>query len=214
LVDCVRDLEKNGMLKRISAPVDPYLELAEIQRRAYLSRSPALLFENVKGTRFPCLANLYGTTERTEFIFRDTLALVQQAVRIKADPPAFFKGAVRDFWRNPGLYCKLPFAGLTSLPKQVGRGRAPVMECETTISQLPAVHSWPRDGGPFITLPQVFSEDPGNPHVMRSNLGMYRIQMAGNEYETDREVGLHYQIHRGLGIHHTEALKRGEKLPV
>ena len=70
------------------------------------------------------------------------------------------------------------------------------------------------DGGPFITLPQVYTEDPDRPGLARSNLGMYRVQLAGNEYEPDREVGLHYQIHRGIGVHHAAAIRRGEPLRV
>ena len=74
--------------------------------------------------------------------------------------------------------------------------------------------SWPRDGGGFVTLPQVYTEDPAAPGPMKSNLGMYRVQLSGNRYAPDREIGLHYQIHRGIGVHHTEAVKRGERLPV
>ncbi len=70
------------------------------------------------------------------------------------------------------------------------------------------------DGGPFITLPQVYTEDPDRPGLRASNLGMYRIQLAGNQYEPNREVGLHYQIHRGIGVHHAAAIRRGEPLRV
>jgi 4-hydroxy-3-polyprenylbenzoate decarboxylase len=84
----------------------------------------------------------------------------------------------------------------------------------TTVGALPAIRSWPDDGGPFITLPQVYTEDPAQPGPMHSNLGMYRIQLGGNRYVQDAEVGLHYQIHRGIGVHHTAALERGEALRV
>jgi 4-hydroxy-3-polyprenylbenzoate decarboxylase len=82
------------------------------------------------------------------------------------------------------------------------------------VDRLPQVQCWPADGGPFITLPQVYTEDAARPGVARSNLGMYRVQLAGNEYEPNREVGLHYQIHRGIGVHHAAALERGEALRV
>lgn len=65
------------------------------------------------------------------------------------------------------------------------------------------------DGGAFITLPQVYSEDPTNPGIKSANIGMYRVRLTGNEYEKDKEIGLHYQIQRGIGVHQTEAKKKG-----
>ncbi len=85
---------------------------------------------------------------------------------------------------------------------------------ETTIDKLPLIKCWPDDGGAFITLPQVYSEDPANPGVMNSNLGMYRIQLTGNDYELNKEIGLHYQIHRGIGVHQSKANKLGKPLKV
>ena len=70
------------------------------------------------------------------------------------------------------------------------------------------------DGGAFVTLPQVYSEDPDKPGIMNSNLGMYRVQLSGNDYEMNKEIGLHYQIHRGIGIHQAKAVKKGEPLKV
>lgn len=204
LRDCVVDLERHGDLIRIKEEVDPHLEMAEIQRRAYATGAPAILFERVKGSPFPAVANLFGTMERTEFLFRGTMKRTQAAIEIKADPLS----AAKKFWR----YLHAPFTGLLSLPKRVRC--APVLECETTIDKLPQIKSWPMDGGPFITLPQVYSEDPGKPGVAHSNMGMYRVQLAGNGYETNKEIGLHYQIHRGIGIHHAAALKKGEELKV
>src|SRR5207253_6032524 len=97
-------------------------------------------------------------------------------------------------------------------PKYVRTG--PVLAHRTTISQLPRLRSWPLDGGPFVTLPQVYTEHPDAPGWRKSNLGMYRVQLAGNDYEPNREVGLHYQIHRGIGVHHAAAIRRGEPLRV
>ena len=202
--ECVNDLERHGHLVRISQEVDPDLEMAAIQRRVYAAGGGAVLFENVKGSPFPAVSNLFGTEARTRFIFRKTLSRTKDAVAIKADPA----GALRTFWK----YWKAPFTGLLSLPKRVSC--LPVMACETTIDKLPWIKSWPDDGGPFITLPQVYSEDPDHPGVMHSNIGMYRVQMAGNDYKTNQEIGLHYQIHRGIGVHHTAAVRRGEKLNV
>jgi 4-hydroxy-3-polyprenylbenzoate decarboxylase len=101
---------------------------------------------------------------------------------------------------------------LLTRPKRVGNG--PVLMHETTIAELPQLKSWPDDGGAYITLPQVYTEDPDQPGFARSNLGMYRVQMSGGHYETNREVGLHYQLHRGIAAHHAAAMRRGERLPV
>ncbi|HMO36068.1 MAG TPA: UbiD family decarboxylase, partial [Gemmatales bacterium] len=87
-------------------------------------------------------------------------------------------------------------------------------EQETTLRNLPKLKCWPNDGGSFITLPLVYSEDPDKPGWQKSNLGMYRVQLDGNQYEPDRQVGLHYQIHRGIGVHHAAAIARGEPLKV
>src|SRR5438105_3989365 len=85
----------------------------------------------------------------------------------------------------------------------------PTFAPETSVHELPQLQSWPRDGGAFITLPIVYTEDADRPGWRHSNLGMYRVQLSGNEYHLDREVGLHYQIHRGIGVHHAAALRRG-----
>lgn len=204
LQECVADLERTQQLVRIDAEVDPYLEIAEIQRRVYASGGPAMLFTRAKGCRFPLLANLFGTLERTRFLFRDTLDAVRRLVELKIDPGAFA--------RNPWRYCGAPFTALHMLPKFVSSG--PVLANETTLDQLPPVVNWPKDGGPFITLPQVYSEDPDRPGWPHSNLGMYRVQLSGNDYERNREVGLHYQIHRSIGVHHAAAIRRSEPFRV
>lgn len=192
--ECVLDLEKHGHLKRISTEVDPNLEIAEIHRRVYEAQGPALLFEKVKGSPFRAVSNIYGTTERTAFIFRDTLKKVRQVIDLKADPTRFLK--------NPFRYLQAPFTALTALPMKTRS--APVLYGKTTIDKLPQIKSWKEDGGAFITLPQVLTLPPGDYNIMHSNLGMYRIQLSGNEYVPNEEVGMHYQLHRGIGIHHTQ----------
>ncbi len=185
--------------------MDPYLEMAEVQRRLYEAQGPAVLFENVKGSPFPAVSNLFGTIERSRFMFRDTLAVMRKVMELKANPPSILK--------NPFKYWNVPFAGIHALP---GRKwfAAPVMAGKTTLDQLPQIQSWPMDGGAFITLPQVYTEDPAHPGAMKSNLGMYRVQIAGNQYTPNQEIGLHYQIHRGIGVHHAEALRQGKPLKV
>ncbi len=91
---------------------------------------------------------------------------------------------------------------------------AAITHGETTIDQLPLIKSWPNDGGAFVTLPLVYTEDMDKPGVMGSNLGMYRIQLNGNEYELNKEIGLHYQLHRGIGVHQTKANNKGLPLKV
>lgn len=198
-LDCVRDLEKHGHLLTIEQEIDPHLEMAEIQRRVYAAGGPALFFTNVKGCRFPMAGNLFGTLDRARFIFRDTIRAVERMVALKVDPMALIS--------RPWEYPLAGLTGITTLPKRVRSG--PVMRNQTTISQLPQLVSWPKDGGGFVTLPQVYSEDPRKPGWMKSNLGMYRIQLTGNEFIPDKEIGLHYQIHRGIGVQHTAALEKG-----
>jgi 4-hydroxy-3-polyprenylbenzoate decarboxylase len=203
LRESLLDLERRRQLVRVREEVDPFLEMAEIQRRAYLSGAPALLFENVKGSRFPAVSNLFGTIERARFLFRDTLEPVKKIVQIKADPG--------NAWRRPRTLLSAPWTALRSLPKIVSNG--PVLSNRCDLRDLPHIQNWPDDGGPFVTLPQIYTEHPDGGGVMKSNLGMYRIQLAGNRYRGNL-VGLHYQIHRGIGVHHAAALRRGEPLRV
>ncbi|MDH3981465.1 MAG: UbiD family decarboxylase [Kiritimatiellaceae bacterium] len=192
--ECIEALEKHGQLLRIAEEVDPYLEMAEIQRRVYKAKGPAILFEKVKGCKFPCVSNLFGTPERAKLLFADTYDRVATLVAAKADPLQLIK--------SPAKAAKLGITALNALPKKVSAKIAPVFECRAKLSELPQITSWPDDGGPFITLPQVYSEHPDHPgKPLKSNLGMYRIQTGGNEYVQDFEVGLHYQIHRGIGVH-------------
>jgi 4-hydroxy-3-polyprenylbenzoate decarboxylase len=214
LRECVVDLERHGQLRRIEAPVDAYLEAAAIHRRVFQARGPALYFGNVAGCRFPMVSNLFGTLERSRLMFRDTYATVQRLIDLKVDPMRALKAPLK--------YAAAPLAAWRMLPKYVGSG--PVMEHETCIDELPRQTSWPRDGGPFVTLPQVYTEDPHAPGLMKSNLGMYRIQLAGNDYEPDTragmtggrrgEVGLHYQLHRSIGVHQAETMRAGKPFRV
>ncbi len=204
LQECVADLERHKRLVRIEAEIDPCLEAAEIQRRVYAAGGPALLFANVKGCRFPMVSNLFGTIERTRFLFRDSLEAVRHLVELKIDPSELLKRPLR--------YLDLP---RTLWSMWIRRARSgPVLACETTIDQLPQLKCWPDDGGAFITLPQVYTEHPDRPGFKNSNLGMYRVQLGGNDYVPNREIGLHYQIHRSIGVHHAAAIQRGEKLRV
>ena len=204
MLDCVRDLEAHGHLVRVREEVDPNLVMAAVHRRVYAAGGPALYFERVRGSEFPAVSNLFGTVERGRFIFRDSLRRASDAIALKANPEAAL--------RKPWQYLWAPMVGWKALPKRVSSG--PVLQGQTTLSALPQIKSWPDDGGPFVTLPQVYSEHPDAPGPMKSNLGMYRVQLAGNDYTPDGEVGVHYQIHRGIGVHHAAALAKGEPLRV
>ncbi len=204
LQQCVADLEKYEHLVRIDTPVDAHQEIAAIQRRAFEKKAPALLFTNVKNCAFPMLANLFATKERIHFIFRHTLPALEFLFKVKADPLLAMK--------KPWKALSLPRVLFHALPRKVSQG--PVLACKGHISDLPQLISWPMDGGPFITLPLVYSEHPLKKGFMGSNLGMYRVQLSGNDYISNEEVGLHYQIHRGMGGHHMAALEQGEPLPV
>ncbi len=204
LRECIDDLEGAGQLRRVREEVDPNLEAAEIQRRVFRAGGPAVYYERVKGCGFPMVSNLFGTKARVRHLFRDSLEAVRGLVDAKVDPAEFAKSA--------GRALRLPGVALHLLPRPAGDG--PVFARRARLRDLPQLVSWPGDGGPFITLPQVYTEDPERPGVRHSNLGMYRVQLAGNDYAPDREAGLHYQIHRGIGVHHAAAIRRGEPLRV
>ncbi|SHJ21296.1 4-hydroxy-3-polyprenylbenzoate decarboxylase [Malonomonas rubra DSM 5091] len=204
LREAVNDLESSGQLVKIDQQIDPEIEAGVIQRRVYQAGGPALLFTNLKGCDFPAVANLFGTLERTRYLFRDTLKQVETLVKLKLDP--------KHLLRHPSAFLSAPPAAFHLLPKKVKTG--PILGGQTTLSKLPQIKSWPDDGGAFITLPQVYSESSLKPGLRSSNLGMYRVQISGNDYLPDQEAGLHYQIHRGIGVHHREALDLGRPFRV
>lgn len=202
---CLIDLEKNGDLIRIKEQVDPHLEMAAIHLRIYEAGGPALLFENVLGSRFRAASNIFGTLKRSKFIFRDTLQLVQQLIELKNDPVKALKHPLDNFSAGLAAFKALPLKN----PFQ-----KPALFQEINIADIPQIQHWPMDGGAFVTLPQVYTEDIDKPGIMNANLGMYRIQLSGNEYEMNKEIGLHYQLHRGIGVHQSKANKKGLPLKV
>lgn len=202
---CLTDLEKNGQLVRVWEEVDPYLEMAAIHLRVHEAGGPALLFENVKGSKFRAASNIFGTLERSRFIFREQFETVQKLIELKNDPLKAIKHPIDNL--NAGL------AALRSLPLQ-NLVSKPVLFEEIKITDLPLIHHWSKDGGAFVTLPQVYTEDIEEPGIGKSNLGMYRIQLTGNEYVLNKEIGLHYQLHRGIGVHQNKANAKGLPLKV
>lgn len=205
LEECLLDLEKNGQLVRVKEEVDPYLEMAAIHLRVHEADGPALLFENVRGTSYRAASNIFGTLERSRFIFRDTFEKVQHLIALRKDPVQALKHPFKNI--ENGL------AALKALPLN-NRSYKPVLHNSINIQDLPLIQHWPMDGGAFVTLPQVYTEDPGMPGIMKANVGMYRIQLTGNDYLLNKEVGLHYQIHRGIGVHQSKAIAKGQPLKV
>jgi 4-hydroxy-3-polyprenylbenzoate decarboxylase len=202
---CLLDLEKNRQLIRIKEEVDPYLEMAAIHLRVYEAGGPALLFERVKGSKYRAASNIFGTIERSRFIFRDTLGIVQQIIELKNDPLAAL--------RNPIKFAGAGLSAMRAMPLKNPIDK-PVLHQQIRIQDIPQIKHWPLDGGAFATLPQVYTEDIDQPGIMHANLGMYRIQLSGNNYIMNEEIGLHYQIHRGIGVHQTKANKKNMPMKV
>jgi len=193
-------LRKAGELHVISAPVDPYLEISEITDRVVKAGGPALLFANVKGSRFPVLTNQFGSQRRMAMAFdADLLASVSERVRklIDITPP----GA--SLAEKFGALMQLaPLAN--AIPKTMRSGSCQdIVMKQPDLRALPILTTWPMDGGPFITLPLVITKDP---RTNRPNVGMYRMQ-AYNA----RETGMHWQRHK-QGRAHADAW--GDRIPV
>ncbi|MBA2613173.1 MAG: UbiD family decarboxylase [Bacteroidetes bacterium] len=204
LNECILDLEKNGKLVRVKEEVDPNLEMTAIHLKIFEKGGPAILFENVKGSKYKAVSNLFGTLERSKFMFRDTLEKVQNMVVLRNNPIAALK--------SPFKFIGTGISAIKALPKKGSFSSARFKEIK--ICDLPLIKHWPMDGGAFVTLPQVYSEDLDKPGVMNSNVGMYRIQLSGNNYELNKEIGLHYQLHRGIGIHQNKTNKKNVPLKV
>lgn len=196
-------LRKEKQLVEITAQVDPYLELAEIHRRVIDEQGPALLFTNVKDSRFPVVTNLFGTARRVEMAIgpRPEMILKQATKALdKLLPPK-----IKNLWAERDWLMGLAKAGL----RNVEQKKAPVLECrqqEVNLHELPVITSWHEDGGPFVTLPLVYTE---HPRTKEHNLGMYRIQVFSQE-----QTGMHWQIHKGGGFHYHEAENMNKPLPV
>jgi 4-hydroxybenzoate decarboxylase subunit C len=194
-------LRRDGDLAVVAAPVDARLEAAEIHRRVIAAGGPALLFTNVTGAAFPLATNLFGTRRRAELAFGTRpLALVKRLVGLAETlmPPTAGK-----LWGARDVALPLLRVGTR------GRASGPVTEVVTRdvrLDRLPALTCWHEDGGPFVTLPLVYTE---HPRGHGSNLGMYRLQV-----HDARTTGMHWQIGKGGGFHHAVAEAAGADLPV
>jgi menaquinone biosynthesis decarboxylase len=194
-------LTRENDVVTINVEVDPYLEMAEIHRRVIARGGPALLFKRVKGSRYPVVTNLFGTERRIERAFGSKPeAMVLELVHVAESllPPK-----TSELWKHRSLMLDLVRLGTRNTT------RSPVTQVvdrPPRLDQLPVLTTWQEDGGPFITLPLVYTE---NPVTKKHNLGIYRMQV----YDA-RSTGLHWQIQKGGGFHYQEAERLGQRLPV
>lgn len=200
LRDHLAALRRRGDLHEVPVEVDPRLEIAEIHRRTIAAGGPALLFPRVRGSDFPVATNLFGTPERVRLAFGDRPGRFVE--RAAAAAETLLPPTPRKLWGLRGLIREGLRVGLKR------RRSGPVLEVveEPRLDRLPALTSWHSDGGPFLTLPLVYTE---HPRTGKGNLGMYRMQV-----HSPTGTGMHFQIHKGGGFHLAEAEARGETLPV
>lgn len=203
MASVIQLLRREKEVIEIKEEIDPYLEMAAVHRAVFKAGGPALYFSRVRGSKFPCISNLFGSERRCQLLFRHSWQGVAQMIRLKGDPIKVLQ--------NPQVWFDVILAAMRALP--MPSLNAPVLRNNCSKSELPGITCWPKDGGPFITLPQVYSRPIGGGGPLSANCGMYRIQLSGNEYLPD-EVGLHYQIHRGIGVHHQQHLAQGKNFPV
>ena len=200
LSDFLAELERRGDLKRVTREVDWACEVTEIALREAKREGPALLFEQVKGARFPLAVNVLAARRRIEWALGRTPREVGAEIEsiFHALPPR----ALGDLWKLRGSFGRM----LASRPKRLARGDVQARETGAALQGLPILQLWPRDGGRFVTFPLVFTEDPD---TGVRNLGIYRMHV----YD-DRTTGMHWQIGKGGGFHFHKAEKRGAALPV
>lgn len=194
-------LSRETEIITIEAEVDPYLELAEIHRRVIDLGGPTLLFKRAKGSPYPVVTNLFGTKRRIDLAFGPKPeAIVREVVQVAESllPPR-----PAELWKHRSLGRELLRLGTRTTT------RSPVTQVRdmpARLDELPVLTTWQEDGGPFITLPLVYTE---NPLTRKHNLGIYRMQV----YDA-QSTGLHWQIQKGGGFHYREAEQLGQALPV
>ena len=207
LRDFIDALDKAGELQRISAPVDARLEISAIANRIMGAGGPALVFENVRGSAYPVAINLMGSERRM------AMALNAESLDAKANEIAelinWAWSLARDFnvfKAIPEAFPKLP-AALSCIPRKKSNPPCQeVIDDEAGFDSLPVLTCWPEDGGPFLTLPLVCTEDP---ETGRRNVGMYLMQVYDN-----RTSGMHWHLHKDGAHFFQKYHERGERMPV
>jgi len=200
LQDFIKYLDSNGELIRIKAEVDARLEVTEISIRALKEGMPALLFENVKGAKFPLAMNVLASDKRIE------LALGKHPDQLGEELITFMEDAMppgpKVFFKHAGITKRI----FSTLPKKTCRPTSQEVVTNPDLNDIPVITSWPEDGGPFITLPQIFTYDP---HDGKRNVGMYRMQIFDGQ-----TTGMHWQIQKGGGFHYYQARKMDREFEI
>ncbi len=200
LQDFIKYLDSNGELIRIKAEVDARLEVTEISIRALKEGMPALLFENVKSAKFPLVMNVLASDKRIE------LALGKHPDQLGEELITFMEDAMppgpKVFFKHAGITKRI----FSTLPKKTCRPTSQEVVTNPDLNDIPVITSWPEDGGPFITLPQIFTYDP---HDGKRNVGMYRMQIFDGQ-----TTGMHWQIQKGGGFHYYQARKLGREFEI
>ena len=202
--DLLRDLEREGDLRRITVPVDPRLEVTEIVTRVVRAKGPALLFQNPTSGDMPLAINVFGTDRRmAKALGVDSLDEIGQRIRelLRPEIPVGL-GGIREAMSKLGSLRSVPPKKVKTAPCQDVVLTGP----DVDLFRLPGVHAWPQDGGAFLNLGLTHTK---HPETGARNVGMYRLQRHDR-----RTVGLHWQIHKDSTSHHGVAEQRGERLPV
>jgi 4-hydroxy-3-polyprenylbenzoate decarboxylase len=199
LRDFVAALEKAGELKRVKVEVDPRLEITEFADRSVKNGGPALLFEKPKGSSVPVLINAFASTKRMQLALNvDSLQEVAERIAeyIQMRMPEGLLGKL-------SMLPKLAEMG-AFFPKKVNTGpcKEVIQKDGFSLHEIPVLTCWPDDGGPFITLPMVFTK---NPDTGKRNCGMYRMQV----YD-ERTTGMHWQTHKQGAEHYRRRFKEGQ----
>jgi 4-hydroxy-3-polyprenylbenzoate decarboxylase len=203
LREFISAIEEKGLLRRVSVEVDPVLEIAEINDRVVKRNGPALLFEKVKDSFVPCVANLFGSTERMELALQvDSLDDIGREI-LEFLEPEIPTNIVEKLKALPKLKRLADF-----IPQNVKTGpcKEIIIKDNPSLDSLPILKTWPEDGGRFITLPMVFTKDPD---TGIRNCGMYRMQVYDQ-----KTTGMHWHMHKGGAEHLRKAEAKGERLPV
>jgi 4-hydroxybenzoate decarboxylase subunit C len=201
LQDFIKYLDKNGELIRIKTEIDARLEATEISIRALKKGMPALLFENVKGgSRFPLAMNVLASDKRIE------LALGKHPDQLGEELITFMEEAMppkpKVFFKHAGITKRL----FSTFTRTTYKPTSQEVISQPNLDELPIITSWPEDGGPFLTLPQVFTYDP---HDGKRNVGIYRMQVFDGQ-----TTGMHWQIQKGGGFHYYQAKKSGKEFEI
>ncbi len=201
LQSLIRSLKKKNLLKKISLEVDPDLEISEITQRVFRQGGPALLFEHVKGSRFPVLTNLFGTVARVELVMGKSISTMEDLVAdlLNTEFPTSLKGSLSLLPKLKNLKAVIP-KKISSPPCQE------IIDQTPDLGALPILKTWPGDAGRFITLPQVVTQDP---ETGMRNVGMYRLQV----YDAS-STGMHWHPHKGGAQHFAKYARLGRKMPV